>query len=97
MKAVLVFHSKVVEDGAIFEIRIWKVAKSRSKPEGFKYSLVYIEGNKRIIGYDNSEGKGHHHHFGDKEEPYDFTTPVKLIGDFENSVREYKRKKGKRK
>ena len=64
MKADLIFHEKVIdEDGRITEIRIWKVPRSKTKPEGIKYSMVYIVNNERIVGYDNSEGKGHHKHF----------------------------------
>ncbi|WP_461833403.1 toxin-antitoxin system TumE family protein [Desulfothermus sp.] len=51
------------------EIKIWKVKKTQDKPQGLKYSLVYIEKGKRIIGYDNAEGKGDHRHYWIKNIP----------------------------
>jgi len=40
------------------EIKIWEVPKSQERPHGLKYSFVYICGTERVVGYDNSEGKG---------------------------------------
>jgi hypothetical protein len=37
---------------------------------------------ERLIGYDNEAGKGDHRHYGDRETPYRFTTPERLIADF---------------
>jgi hypothetical protein len=54
---------------------------------GLKYSLVYIVGGQRIVGYDNERGKGDHRHYGDREEPYEFTTPEQLMMDFLADVR----------
>ncbi len=51
MKAELVFHEKVVEgDNSIVEAKIWSVSVSTDKPHGYKYSLVYIRGGKRVVG-----------------------------------------------
>jgi hypothetical protein len=46
---------------------------------------------KRVIGYDNSERKGDHRHYGDAEEPYGFTTLRQLTDDFLNDVEQIKR------
>ena len=64
VKARLLFRRKYVyADGAIVEMKAWSVPRSPSKPEGYKYSLVYIDaGGERLLGYDNAEGKGHHRH-----------------------------------
>jgi hypothetical protein len=48
----------------------------------FKYSLFYGRHGERLIGYDNEAGKGDHWHYGDRETPYRFTTPERLIADF---------------
>jgi len=53
-----------------------------------KYSLVFIRGNKRVLGYDNAEGKGAHKHLGDRELPYKFTTVKKLFKDFYKDLEE---------
>jgi hypothetical protein len=68
MKARLIFYRKNIErNGHIVEMRIWKVPSSKRMPSGLKYLIVYISEGKRIIGYDNAEGKGHHRHYKNKE------------------------------
>jgi Family of unknown function (DUF6516) len=37
---------------------------------------------ERLIGYDNEPGKGDHRHYGSHQEPYQFTSPERLIADF---------------
>ena len=92
MKARLIFHVKHVDEhGNIVEMKIWRVKKTADKPHGLKYSLVYIENGKRIVGYDNSEGKGDHKHYLDKEFPYSFKSVDKLIEDFLKDIQKAKR------
>jgi hypothetical protein len=93
--ARLVRHDKVIdEQGNIVEIKMWRLLKpSPDKPHGFKYSLVYIAGNHRVIGYDNAEGKGDHRHYGERELSYSFTTLQRLMQDFTDDIEEYKRGK----
>ncbi len=87
MKPRLVLHSKDIDgQGNIVEIKIWRVPPSSEKPHGFKYSLVYIVDGKRVVGYDNAEGKGDHRHFYGKEETYSFTTVRKLMADFRKDI-----------
>jgi hypothetical protein len=50
-------------------IRVWVVPKDNHFPNGIKYSLAFLFNNKRVLGYDNHEGKGHHRHEREKEEP----------------------------
>ena len=67
-KAKLLFHRKNIEsNGDIIEMKIWQMPDSKDKPHGLKYSLVYIQNGKRIIGFDNAEGKGDHKHYRGKE------------------------------
>ncbi len=81
-------HTKFREDnGNITEIKLWEVPVSKDKPHGYKYSLVYIVKGKRVIGYDNAEGKGDHRHYGDKKERYRFVSIDKLFEDFYNDIR----------
>ena len=83
----LVFHDKKVLDNKhLMEIRIWKVKKDKYNPEGFHYSLVLIRNNKRILGYDNHERKGHHKHVFDKESKYEFVSVDKLLKDFYDNL-----------
>lgn len=94
MKAVLKYHKKILyEDGSKLEIRMWKVPATTAKPEGIKYSLVYVMGAERVIGYDNAEGKGHHRHIAGVELPYEFTNETDLLADFWNDVQEIKKRR----
>ena len=89
MKAELLIHDKVKDrHGGIIEVKIWLVPKSADRPHSYKYSLVYIKHGKRILGYDNAEGKGDHRHCNDKEMPYKFTSVKKLFEDFYGDLKE---------
>ncbi len=91
MKAEVLLKTKTVNDkGNIVEIKILRVEKTKSEPYGIKYSLVYIENGKRVIGYDNYERKGDHKHYCDKEIPYNFVSVDKLIKDFLSDIEKYK-------
>jgi hypothetical protein len=93
-KAILLFHEKVeYADGDIVEVKAWAVTPSPAKPEGIKYSLVYIgKDGTRILGYDNAEGKGHHKHLGGRESPSEFTNIERLIERFGQEVAQLRRR-----
>ena len=92
MEAKLIFYRKNIEpNGDIVEMRIWKVPSSQRASSGLKYSLVYIREGKRIIGYDNAEGKGHHRHYKSREFAYDFRDVDNLIKDFYEDVEKVRR------
>jgi hypothetical protein len=82
MKAKLAFHTKTIKGDEIVEVKIWQVLKSLDRPHGIKFSVVYIKGGKRLLGYDNEEQKVYHRHYLDKEAPYEFEDIWTLIGDF---------------
>jgi len=97
VKGKLVRHIKVREDtGNIIEVKLWQVSPSLDKPHGYKYSLVYIVKGKRVIGYDNAEGKGDHRHYGGKEEVYMFESVDKLFEDFYNDIKRVKKHESKK-
>lgn len=86
-KARLVLHTRYVdEQGGLVEMKAYDVPKTTSAPHGFKYSLVYIRGGKRLVGYDNHERKGDHRHYRSDTTPYAFTTVDRLIEDFLRDV-----------
>ena len=88
----LIKHDKITdEQGNTVEIKMWAVLPSPDKPEGYKYSLVYIVNGQRVIGYDNAEGKGHHRHRGIVEEPYSFISLEKLAEDFHRDIEVHKK------
>ena len=92
MKARLIFHRRNIEsNGDIIEMKMWEVPVSRDRREGIKYSLVYVRGGERIVGYDNAEGKGHHRHYGNRETLYPFRGVDILIKDFLGDVEKIRR------
>ena len=93
MKAQLVKHVKAVDElNNTIEIKIWQLPEpTKDKPHGYKYSLVYITDDKRVIGYDNAEGKGDHRHYRNIEKDYEFKNIEKLLNDFYKDLVKYKR------
>jgi hypothetical protein len=65
----------------------------RGSAHAFKYSLFYGRVGVRLVGYDNEPGKGDHRHHEGIEEPYEFTTPERLIRDFLADVRRVRRQR----
>lgn len=91
MKARLVRHDKGYDESDnIIEIKMWEVQVTPDRPHGYKYSLVYVVQGKRVIGYDNAEGKGDHRHYRDRVEPYKFEGLGKLAEDFYSDVQRYR-------
>ena len=90
MEAVLAYYDKqVLPDGAIVEMKIWRVSKSvPGSSHRLKYSLFYGVPGERIVGYDNERGKGDHRHFRGKQKRYKFATVEQLIADFLEDVRQ---------
>jgi hypothetical protein len=89
----LALQEKITDElGNTVEMKIWQVPVSEDKPHGYKYSLVYIVGGERAIGYDNAEGKGDHRHFMGNESTYRFRGLRRLVRDFEEDVQSYKEK-----
>lgn len=88
MPADLVIRERMIfEDGAILEIRIWRLP-APLPPSGpvLKYSLFYGRPGERLIGYDNERGKGDHRHYKTREEAYRFESIEKLLADFRADV-----------
>jgi hypothetical protein len=63
------------------------VPRTKNMPDGVKISVAYVKKGKRIIGYDNAEGKGYHRHFMEREEIYAFSDVRALLQDFKNDIR----------
>jgi hypothetical protein len=93
MKGHLIIHNKVTDElGNTLEIKMWRVPVSQHTPHGYKYSLVYIVGNERAIGYDNERGKGDHKHLFGNEHPYSFKGLRELARDFKRDIASFKEK-----
>ena len=91
MKSELVIYKKATDElGNTIEIKIWQVRPSTHKPHGYKYSLVCIVNDIRVIGYDNAERKGDHRHYGQIEKGYDFKDIDNLLEDFYKDIEKYR-------
>ena len=88
MKATLLTAAKEVrDDGIIVEIMVWSLPDPLPPcTHRYKYRLFYGRQGERLIGYDNERGKGDHRHRQGKELLYQFTTPEKLLADFEADI-----------
>lgn len=93
MKAELIRHIKTIDElGNTIEMKMWQLPEPTSdKPHGYKYSLVYIVDDLRVIGYDNAEGRGDHRHVRGDVMSYKFVSLRKLAQDFYRDIERYKR------
>jgi hypothetical protein len=79
----------IFPDGYLLRIRVWEVPKPVPPSEHrFKYSCFYGRPGERVVLYDNERGKRDHRHYGEREQPYQFTTIGALIADFLADVRQ---------
>lgn len=84
-KATLIFRRRIdFPDDCLLEGIVWLLLEKPvpGSQHLFKYRLYYGCEGRRDIGYDNERGKGDHKHYGEREEPYVFSTPEKLLEDF---------------
>lgn len=85
--ATLIFKTRDAYAGVIIEIVIWSVPRPVPPSEhGFKYRLVFVRDDLRVVGYDNERGTGDHRHLGDIEKPYGFKDVSTLLEDFMRNV-----------
>jgi hypothetical protein len=82
------------KDGGWMVVKIWKVPKSQTSPQGIDYSLALISPHSdRVVGYDNHWPKGHHRHVLGQEGPYAYRGIDRLIADFRADVSKVRSRK----
>jgi hypothetical protein len=88
MKAVELLRQRIVYTEKSFaELVLWRVPEPLAgSNHGFKYRLAYVVDGECVLRYDNEASKGDHRHFGGKESNYAFSTPEKLIADFQRDI-----------
>jgi hypothetical protein len=93
MKAIaLIRHRLVMAEDAFADISVWRVPRPvEPARHGFKYRLAYVVDGQCVVLYDNERGKGDHRHFGAAEKSYAFSSPEKLLADFEADIRRWNR------
>ena len=85
--ATQVLRTRDAYAGGVIEIVVWAVPRPVPPSDhGFKCRLVFARDGERVVGYDNKRGKGDHRHFGGKEGRYAFSSPEKLIADFQRDI-----------
>ena len=88
MKATLIARTRIVYSIHSFaELVLWRVPSPVSgSAHEYKYRLAYIVDSVCVVRYDNEVGKGDHRHFGETENAYKFSTPEKLMVDFQKDI-----------
>jgi len=88
MKAVELLRARVAYSEVAFaELVLWRVSKPLAgSNHGYKYRLAYVVRGVCVLRYDNEAGKGDHRHFRGRESRYAFSTPEKLIADFQRDI-----------
>lgn len=81
---------------AFVEVVVWRVQEPvLPSSHAFKYRLAYVVGGECVLRYDNERGKGDHRHIEAGEEPHVFTTPERLMSDFEADVMRWNHEHGR--
>ena len=88
MRAIPVVRTRIVHSEMAFsELALWKLAAPvAGSMHAFKYRLAYVVNGICIVRYDNEAGKRDHRHVGKEERRYRFTTPERLITDFQHDI-----------
>ena len=77
----------VYSESSFAELVLWRVPEPRpGSSHAFKYRLAYVVNGECVLRFDNETGKGDHRHVGDREGKYVFTTPERLIADFQRDI-----------
>jgi hypothetical protein len=93
MKAIQLVRIRIAySESAFAELALWRVPKPvAGSHHRFKYRLVYVVDGLCVVRYDNESGKGDHRHVEGAENPYEFTTPDRLIADFQRDIARWNR------
>ena len=93
MKAIELVRARVAFEENIFaELVLWRIPKPvASSARRYKYRLAYVVDGDCVVRFDNEVGKGDHRHFNGKESAYAFTTPEKLVADFQRDIARWDR------
>ena len=88
MKATLLARTRIVYSARAFaELVLWRVpATVRNSDHGFRYRLAHVVDSVCVVRYDNEAGKGDHRHVGETEGAYRFSTPERLMADFQSDI-----------
>jgi hypothetical protein len=88
MKALRLVSTRIpYSESAFAELVLWRLPRAvGGSAHDFKYRLAYVVRGECVLRYDNEVGKGDHRHVGGIQSAYTFTTPEKLIADFQRDI-----------
>lgn len=88
MSATLLFRSRVIyAENAFAELVLWRLrVPVAGSAHRFKYRLAFVVNGACMLRFDNEAGKGDHWHDGTRQRAYRFTTPERLLADFETAI-----------
>jgi hypothetical protein len=97
MRAIALIRRRVVlAEDAFAEAAVWRVPQPvQPSGHGFKYRLAYVVAGECVLRYDNERGKGDHRHVGAAETPYVFSTPNRLMADFNADIARWNHENGR--
>jgi hypothetical protein len=93
MKAAELVRTRIVLGEAAFaELVLWRVPKPvAGSAHEYKCRLAYVVDGVCVVRHDNEAGKGDHRHFAGKESAYAFSTPDRLVADFQHDLERWTR------
>jgi Family of unknown function (DUF6516) len=88
MKAKLLLKRRIVlDEDAFAELVLWQLPQALpGSAHRYKYRLAYVVREVCVLRFDNESGKGDHLHVNNRETRYAFTTPEKLMADFQTRI-----------
>ena len=88
MRATPLVHTRVVyAENAFAETVLCQLPEPvGGSAHSYRYRLAYVVDGKCVLRYDNEAVKGDHRHYGGHEARYTFTTPERLIADFQREI-----------
>ncbi len=88
MKPTELLRQRIVyAENKFAELVLWRLDQPLAgSRHSFKYRLAYVVNEVCVLRYDNEDGKGDHRHWGEKESAYNFSTPAKLLADFQHDI-----------
>lgn len=91
MKVIRLLRTRVVyAENAFAELVLWQLPKPlKGSGHNYKYRLAYVVDGECVLRYDNETGKGDHRHYVGCESKYAFSTPEKLIADFQRDIQRW--------
>nr|MBI4156639.1 hypothetical protein [Candidatus Woesearchaeota archaeon] len=82
---------EITEYGDLIVKSAFKVLKSKHYPDGIKYSFQLIRNGKRVAGYDNAYPEGHHRHFLQLKDKYEFISVGETTKKFYLDVEKFEK------